>query len=289
MEPETREDILSLIEKISPQAKIFVNEAFNENKLTVFYYNKSIDNHGVFCIAENNDCNIAYYCFLDELNNEKYKDLIQLKLKPFIDVVNEKELCFNVYGRNIEVIEFVQSLGFKVDMEGYHLVYYRQEAPVISQSDLLEKRYEDSMLDHLVDLFDNAYFQLNKDNGWQIDWYNTNSQFFKVNLQERVRNDEFRSFWIGDQLVGAYIVNDNYIQDIVVSPEYQNHGYGSEILAHSIRYMIENKNVKKVCLRIAKSNFRAKKLYERNHFEEIACFVEHTFVSPMQQEQAVAD
>lgn len=279
MGPEIREDILNLIEKISPQARIFMNEALNDNRVTVFYYNKSIDNHGVFCIAENNDCNIAYYSFLDGPNNEKCKDLFMLKMKPFIDVVNEKELCFNVYGRNIEVIEFVQSLGFKVDMEGYHLAYNQQEVPVISQSELIEKQFEDSMLDQLVELYDKAYFQLNKDNGWQTDWYYTNSQVFLASLQEKVRDDEFRSFWIGNQLVGAYIINDNYIQDLVVSPEYQNQGYGGQILAHCIRHMIENINVKQVCLRIAKSNIRAKKLYERNHFEEIACFVEHTFVA----------
>lgn len=277
LDPKTKEDILRLIGKISPQARIFVNEAFHENKVTVFYYDQSIDNQGVFCIAETDDCSIAYYSFLYGPKNECYKDLIWFKIKPFIDAVNEKEICFNIYGKNIEAIEFVQSLGFKVDMEGYHLVYNRQEAPVVSQTDLIEKQYDDSMLEDLVDLFDKAYFQLNKDNGWRTDWYYRNSQAFQASLLEKIKNDEFRSFWIDGHLVGAYIVNGNYIQDIVVSPEYQNRGYGSLILAHCIRHMMLSKHLKQVYLRIAKSNVRAKQLYERNDFGEMACFAEHTF------------
>lgn len=249
LDPKTKEDILRLIGKISPQARIFVNEAFHENKVTVFYYEQSIDNHGVFCIAETDDCNIAYYSFLYGSKNECYKDLIWFKIKPFIDAVNEKELCFNIYGKNTEAIEFVQ----------------------------IEKQYEDSMLEDLVDLFDDAYFQLNKDNGWRTDGYFTNSQTFQASLLEKIEDDEFRSFWIDGHLVGAYIVNGNYIQDIVVSPEYQNRGYGSLILAHCIRHMMLSKHLKQVYLRIAKSNVRAKQLYERNHFEELACFAEHTF------------
>lgn len=276
MDTEVKEDILKLIEKISPQSRDFVNEALNNNMVTVFYYNKSMDEHGVFCIAENNDCNIAYFSFLNEPNYEKCKDLIMTKMKPFIDEVNEKELCFNVYGKNTKVIEIVQSLGFKKDMEGYHLFFNRQVAPEIPLLELTEKQFEDSMLDHLVELFDKGYYQLNKENGWQTDWYSTNTKLFQAELQEKVQDDGFRSFWIGKQLIGAYIIDENYIRDIIVTPEYQNRGYGSTILAHCIRYMIEMKNVKKVCLRIAKSNERAKRLYERNHFEELSCFAEHT-------------
>ncbi|MGG3510129.1 GNAT family N-acetyltransferase [Paenibacillus lautus] len=279
MDTEIKGDILNLIEKISPQGRNYVNEAFNNNMVKVFYYNKSIDEHGVFCIVENNDCNIAYFSFLNEPNKEKCKGLIMADMKPFINEVNEKELCFNVYGKNVGAIEFVQSLGFKADMEGYHLFYNRQEAPVISQSELIEKQFEDSMLDHLVELFDKGYFQLNKENGWQTDWYYTNSKVFQAGLQEKVRDNEFRSFWLGNQLIGAYIIDKNYIRDLVVSPGYQNRGYGSIILAHCIKHMIEKKNVQKVCLRITKSNLSAKRLYERNHFEELACFAEHTFIS----------
>lgn len=278
MDTKIREDILKLIENISPQGSIFVNEAFNNNMVTVFYYNESKENHGVFCLAESNNCNIAFFSFLNEVKVETFKDLIVAKMKPFFEDVNEKELCFNVYGKNIEVIEFVQNLGFKKDMEGYHLFYNRQEVPVVPQLELFERNYEDSMLDQLVELFDRGYFQLNKDNGWQTEVYSTNTKAFQMELQEKVQDDKFRSFWLGNQLVGAYIIDTNYIQDLVVHPEYQNLGYGSEILAHCIRHMIEKKNVKKVCLRVTKSNLRAKKLYERNHFKELACFAEHTYL-----------
>lgn len=279
MKTEMREDILKLVENVSPQARDFVNGAFNNNMVTVFYYNQSHEEHGVFCVAESEDCNIVFFSFLKEANNEKYADLIVEKMKPFLDESNDKELCFNVYGKNIEIVEFVQKLGFKRDMEGYHLFYNRKEVPVVSQLEWIEKGYEDGMLDQLIELFGKGYFQLNEENGWSTDWYYTNTKVFQAMLYEKMRDDEFRSFWLGEQLIGAYIISGNYIQDLVVSTEYQNRGYGSALLALSIKHMIENKNVKKVCLRITKSNIRAKRLYERNHFEELACFAEHTFHS----------
>jgi len=49
------------------------------------------------------------------------------------------------------------------------------------------------------------------------------------------------------------------------------------MLAHCIRSMSVNKGIKNIRLRVSKSNNGAKRLYERNGFDEIACFAEHTY------------
>ncbi|HBA03834.1 MAG TPA: GNAT family N-acetyltransferase, partial [Clostridium sp.] len=90
-------------------------------------------------------------------------------------------------------------------------------------------------------------------------------------------HSQVRSFWINNELVGAYIFCKNYITDIVVKPTVQNKGYGSYILAHCIRNMSMNESIRNIRLRVAKSNTGAKKLYERNGFIEIAYFSEHTY------------
>ncbi|MEW8994349.1 GNAT family N-acetyltransferase [Clostridium sp.] len=101
-------------------------------------------------------------------------------------------------------------------------------------------------------------------------------QFYKK-LIDLDKHSQVRSFWINNELVGAYIFCQNYITDIVVKPTVQNKGYGSYILVHCIRNMSMNESIRNIRLRVAKSNTGAKKLYERNGFIEIACFAEHTY------------
>lgn len=167
-----------------------------------------------------------------------------------------KELCFNVYGENEEVIAFIRRIGFQSDMEGYHLIYNKTEVPDVPSSQLIEKQFEPSMLQEFIELFDRGYLQLELENGQITDWHSSNQVEF----------------------LSMRLIHNNYIQDLVVNPDYQNGGYGSVILAHCVAHMRANKGIDNVCLRVAKSNWRARRFYERNHFEELASFAEHTYI-----------
>ncbi|WP_369011131.1 GNAT family N-acetyltransferase [Paenibacillus sp. MER TA 81-3] len=48
-----------------------------------------------------------------------------------------------------------------------------------------------------------------------------------------------RSFWLNQNLIGAYIISGTYIRDMVVDPDYQNRGYGSIILDHCINHLLK--------------------------------------------------
>ncbi|MGZ9584304.1 GNAT family N-acetyltransferase [Paenibacillus marinisediminis] len=278
MQIEKREEILKLVERISPGARDFVDIAMNNNELTIYHYEESAENNGVFCVASNNECDIAYVSFVNDLEDEALLGLIQQQIEPYM-VSGDKELCFNIYGRNTKVIEFVRKMGFKQDIEGYILFYDTEDIPVAPKTEFIEKTFEDWMLGDFITLFEQGYYQLNKDNGWETDWYSTDSETFRSMLHSRTLEDECRSFWIEDRLVGAYIIDGNYIRDLVISPEFQNKGYGTAILAHCIRHLIKQREIKKVCLRVAKSNSGAIRFYKKNGFEELSCFSEHTFIT----------
>ena len=78
-------------------------------------------------------------------------------------------------------------------------------------------------------------------------------------------------------MVGAYIIKENYIMDIVVKPIYQNKGYGSYMLAHCIKNMKVNKSIDNIRLGVVKTNTGAKRLYKINGFVEISSYAEHTY------------
>ncbi|MBL4935073.1 GNAT family N-acetyltransferase [Clostridium sp. YIM B02515] len=271
----TQEEILKLIEKISPHAKDYVYNSF-EN-VEILYYIFTLHNKGVFIKVDNEDCCIFYASFVNDDSIEDVLELIKYKTNEYISKMNSKELCFNVNGNNSKIINLVRELGFKLDMEGYHLEYRGKEFPQLKNSDLTDKGFENSMLKELVDLFDSAYHKLNIDNGWETKSHAVNEEQFHQELNTLNKLNQFCSFWLNDELIGAYIFQQNYITDIVVRPIYQNNGYGNYILAHCIRNMNVYKSINNIRLRVAKSNIGAKKLYERNGFIEIACFAEHTY------------
>ncbi|GKX65207.1 GNAT family N-acetyltransferase [Inconstantimicrobium mannanitabidum] len=271
------EEILKLIELISPHAKDYVYKGFENKKVEILYSISTEKNKGIFIIVDNEDCCIFYASFLNEDNIEEVLEVIKGRINEYISKGNSKELCFNVYGKNLKIITLARQLGFKSDMEGYHLEYVGKELPQINNCSLTVKGFESSMLQEFVDLFDSAYYQLNIENGWKVNSHAIYEEQFHQKLNDLNKFDQVCSFWVNNELIGAYIFEQNYITDIVVKPGFQNKGYGSYILAHCIRNMRVNKSINNIRLRVAKSNTGAKKLYERNDFVEIACFAEHTY------------
>lgn len=271
----SHEEILKLIESISPHAKDYVYNSFKNTE--VVYSTLTEQNKGVFIKVDNDECCIFYASFLNEDNIEEVLELVNYKINEYISKLNSKELCFNIYGKNAKIINLARKLGFKSDMEGYHLQYIGEELPQLNEHNLIEKGFKNSMIDEFVDLFDSSYYQLNIDNDWKTDSHSSCKEKFNQKLNYLDKGNQVRSFWLNNELVGAYIFEQNYIIDVVVKPIFQNKGYGSYILAQCIRNMSENKAIKNIRLRVAKSNVGAKKFYERNNFAEIACFAEHTY------------
>lgn len=273
----SNEEILKLIENISPHARDYVHKSFGYKNVEILYSVSTEQNKGAFIMVDNDDCCIFYASFLNEYNIEEILEVINNKTNEYISKINSKELCFNIYGNNQKIINLVRELGFTSDMEGYHLEFVGKELPQLNNCNLTDKGFESSMLKEFVDLFDSAYYQLNIDNSWKINSYAINKEIFHQKLNELNKISQVRSLWLNNELVGVYIFEQNYITDIVVKPIFQNKGYGSYILVHCIRNMSVNKSIKNIRLRVAKSNVGAKKLYERSEFVEIACFSEHTY------------
>lgn len=65
------------------------------------------------------------------------------------------------------------------------------------------------------------------------------------------------------QLIGSVVLKGSEIDDLIVAPEFQNKGYGKQILL----WAIEHVRTDKISLRVAQWNEKAIRLYEKNGFE----------------------
>lgn len=267
------------ISLISPDAERYVNNGFDNQTVTLVHYEESLMQHGAFCIVENKDCIIAYAAFPRYANDETLLNFMAGNLNRYLHPTETREVCFNVYGKNKELVQFVRELGFKTDMEGFQLKYDSNKGVEMLPDtfQLVDKGFSLDMLSDFIQLFEKAYYDLNIENGWAIDTYRQDG--FLSSLQQYESEERVRSFWIDEKLIGAYIIDGEYIRDFVIHPEYQNYGYGSLMLKNCINKMMNTMGIKNILLRVAQSNIGAKRFYERNNFIEFSNFAEHTFVS----------
>jgi ribosomal protein S18 acetylase RimI-like enzyme len=271
------EEILQMIENISPHARDYVIREMKNNNVEILYCLEKEQNRGAFVKVDTPECCIFYASFLNESDIDPVVELIKDNIKDYILKTTPKEICFNIYGNNKKIIKLAKEIGFEVDMEGFHLQYMGRQLPQLNDCGLSVEEYKPNRLNEFVDLFDSAYYNLAKDNGWETNYNALNPDKLNQKLTCLNRHKQVVSFWIKDTLIGTYLFEKNYITDIVVRPQFQNKGYGSYMLAHCIKNMSINKNVENIRLRVSKSNVGAKKLYQTNGFIEMACFAEHTY------------
>lgn len=272
----SHEEILNLINLISPHGKNYVENSFKNNEAEILYSLCTLDNKGVFVKADSTDCCIFYAAFLKDNDMDELLAFIERITKNYISMNSSKEICFNVYGEDRNIINLARRLGFKPDMYGYHMEYTGKVFLEPDNISLTIKGFESSMIKAFSTLFDSAYYKLNIDNGWELNYYTGHEEYFHKKLINLSKNNNIVSFWLGNELAGAYIIEENYITDLVVNPEFQNKGYGSYMLHHCIRNLKMDKAIDKIRLRVAESNTGAFRLYKRNGFKEIAHFAEHT-------------
>lgn len=272
---EENDSILELVALLSPDTEDFVKRAMDASGAEIFYHESNPLHQGVYFLVHWEGTNYAYASFIHDVYDPEIHKLIETTIRPYID--RKESLCFNVYGQNTSIIELVRSLGFVTDMEGFELAFQGDTAPEVPPTNLVIQTFDHSLLGEFVQLFEQGYYTLNKDNGWNVNWYSQNSALLSQQLESKNQTGELYSFWVGDRLVGTYIVDTNYIQDLIVHPEYQRLGYGKLILCHAVSFLMKEKGHSPVCLRVVKSNTGALRFYLNNQFVEIASFAEHTF------------
>ncbi|MEK5024098.1 hypothetical protein [Paenibacillus sp. FSL M7-1046] len=102
--------ILQLISMISSGAEGYVRAAFADGAVSVMYYGESGPNQGVFCLVEGADCVIAYAVFRQCGQPDVLLEVMESEINPYLQASEEREICFNVYGRNTEIVQFVRGL-----------------------------------------------------------------------------------------------------------------------------------------------------------------------------------
>lgn len=99
------EEILQMIENISPHAKDYVSRELKNNNVEILYCLEEERNRGIYIKVDSPNCCIFYASFLNECYIEAVLELIKDTINDYISKTTAKEICFNIYGKNEKVIK----------------------------------------------------------------------------------------------------------------------------------------------------------------------------------------
>lgn len=269
-----RDVLMNLIAAISPMAWSYIDGLLEDT--IILYAQTKEGSKGVFLkTSAENLC--VYYAHFPDDSSQELLDAIGKELNQINARQGHSEICFNIHGKNKRIIALIQEKGFALDMAGYVLRYSSPAPSPVHLDGLMEDGFRPSKCQDFIELFNSAYARLNSENDQDSKGDSESAEQFCHRFEELNEHRELKSFWHRGTLVGSYIVSGDYITDLVVHPRFQNKGYGTLMLKHCIPFLRNEKSITDIYLRVAESNTGAKRLYERNGFQVISHFAEHTF------------
>jgi GNAT superfamily N-acetyltransferase len=267
--------MLKILSLIYPGPSEAVEEAQRDGTLRALHTHPGPDNPGAFTLIERPDFVVGYLSFAIDLRDE-FTPLILDAFQPYLMPGVNREVCFNVNGRNPRAIRLVQSMGFRLDMHGVKLAYRGPRLPEPLHPAWRLAGYRPGTAPDFAMLLDRAYRPIFQSIDSLPDPHTRDLVRFTRDLEILETSGGVHSFWIGGRLAGVCLLRGDYIRDLAVDPACQNQGLGSAILAAVINDRLSHGAVE-VRLDVALANTGAQRFYARHGFVEIGCFADHTF------------
>lgn len=253
---------------ISPNAEEFVRHCGAD-----VLWKDSSDQSSSCIITTRTDGLGIVFASIDPPCPEKARFILCKALDDLCTEPDLTERCFNCRGNDQLSRDLAQIMGFKLEMAGYFLTRRNPPEQVPKLSGL--RAYQASDQDSWVELSHLSYRKLCQVNGWNTQIIH-DPKVFGQDMLQRVTRNEAWSYLEQSKLIGGYRLNGSFIEDILVLPEHQNRGLGSQLLEYAVARVMQN-GFAEVNLRVAESNTAALRLYQRRQFVLVSHFAEHCY------------
>lgn len=273
-----RQAYLALLDWIYPGPREAVERAWGTSELQLIHFYNQERNRGMYSLLRepNGGFAVAYLSFEQDAPDTVLEQL-RGDLSPFYPSDSKQELCFNLYGRNLRAIAFVQSLGFRLEMHGYKY-QCSTRSPIANLPLTLPSRpYSDDDLGQYAELLDLAYDWLQQAGGQPVSHWAQDPAALGRMLESADQAGLLCNGWVGPRLAGMCLMRSNgYIENLAVHPDFQNRGYGRAILSCAVNTLRE-RGLQRIHLDVSALNEHARHFYERCGFSEFGFFADHTY------------
>lgn len=273
----------SLIGNINRSGRQFFDEACQKGNMVKGLISDSSEKQGVVALSQGDEFLVCHISFINDLQDEEMLQEIDQFVQGAIEGKGEKDLYLNLYGGNSMLISRFRAKGFKEDVKGYQFCYRATQGVPSEQeiegilSPLEFRRFEEKDADLYIEVTDEAFKPLDLQSGCEPCGSKRHREQVIPALKRRDENGEFGSFWLKDELVGIFILHNEYINTIAVHPKFQSQGWGSDILKYCIYHMVKNKKYEEIYLNCLEINEQGLHYYRKNNFQVVGYFSENTY------------
>lgn len=271
---------ISLIKKINKSAYDFYENALKENCFIFNYLLESDSGMGVFSAIEKDDFVLIHLAF--KKNSPEENLFLEIK-KIVLDIIekysHKKSIFMNVNNNNVNLIHELRKIGFKEDSAAvqYYINLSNDNTNFNLPDTINVKRFQEEDFNSYIYLLDRAFRTLDISLGNDPHQLSKNKKKAYKWLKNKDSNDELRVFYDKDELIGLYILQNEYIHTIAVNPLKNRKGYGGIILKSCLKHFF-NKGYDKVYLNCLDLNEKAHNFYLKYGFIESSRYSENTYI-----------
>lgn len=219
----------------------------------IIFVKKNEDSYSVkisFSNEESLDANEAYSLFSRYAENNEFKTNYA-----------------TINGSNENMTKKLVDMGF-VHWFGTREYEYLGKYPY-KDDDVVLTPYEPGHNGEYIKLLGKAFEDMRRDNSLEpYDWYKINKESATKYFNKLAENGRINGWWIDGKLVAVATVEDDYLDTLAVSKDFQGKGLGTRLLDHIMNGMINVKGISVVRLGLVASNIRAINLYTKRGFKQ---------------------
>lgn len=185
-------------------------------------------------------------------------------LKSLIDTSKGSVLKFistKVETNHLKSLEFFQKVGFEPWYTELILCHNGIRQP---ESNLIFRNYQSKYFKQYVDAIRSSFYELRRSNDFQP-YYCCEHDRAKQEELEHNKDNIFVLFQ-DEKLLASVTINDDFIEDVFVAPDYQGKGIGKEMMCYAVNKVIDSTN-SPAKLSAIKWNSKALRLYQSVGFE----------------------
>lgn len=276
MKPEDYQFVVSLVSKINRSALSIFKEAYDEGIVTTALVYQSDANEGYFGIIESEDFIVVHLSFQQDEQDEQAFAEVQKHIDGVIARRGERDIYLNGNGHNPSIISYFRARGFVEDTVGYEFRYLAADIR-IPENQFEIRKFEKEHADLYLELMDEAFAPLDRACNNEPNSMRRNRDAYIEALEKIDGMDNFRAFWLEDQLIGVYLIKGDILNILAVHPECQNQGYGEIMLYFWLDQMFNDKKLPEVYLYVIEKNQGAYRFYKRHGFEQTGYYMENTY------------
>lgn len=244
----------------------FLNECLKKDNVIEY----KIFKNGIYLLEKDDHGLCIIFSFDDVIRDYEIATYLEDKIKEAIRLLEKEQRLYVAHDqKQIYLNQFLFKKDFDKPHYGLEYEILRSPERVDLDSNIEVKNFDESMLNAIAEVQNSAF----KEQGLRAMEKETpiDSMIkFLSGLFNDMTNKEFYSYWKNDELVGYAFYENSLLEYFVISPKYQNQGYGTMLLKDSLFKFFNKTSFIRVNLYTYLINLKAQRLYEKNGFIKCA-------------------